>query len=104
MNRLGLKGPSEVKQHVWLKDFDWAMLLEKKIQAPVIPDGKADNFDSKYLAHSNSKDESMRQSALLLRRPSVQNMFAGYYYNFDTIKPEEIKKKELEKKKLPFLH
>jgi len=22
-NRLGLNGPSEVRNHIWLRDFDW---------------------------------------------------------------------------------
>jgi serum/glucocorticoid-regulated kinase 1/serum/glucocorticoid-regulated kinase 2 len=22
-NRLGLNGPAEIKQHIWLKDVDW---------------------------------------------------------------------------------
>jgi len=34
MNRLGLNGPSEVKNHIWLRDYDWQALLEKKIVAP----------------------------------------------------------------------
>jgi protein kinase A len=46
-NRLGLNGPSEVKAHVWWKDFDWEHLLTKIIKSPYIPDGGADNFDAK---------------------------------------------------------
>jgi serine/threonine protein kinase len=37
-NRLGLNGPREVKQHVWLKDFDWVGLLNKKTTAPLLPE------------------------------------------------------------------
>jgi protein kinase A len=44
-NRLGLNGPSEVKNHVWLRDFDWQSLLEKKMKAPYLPEQNADNFD-----------------------------------------------------------
>lgn len=42
--RLGLNGPSEVKEHPWLKNFPWDDLAEKKIQSPFIPP-KTDNFD-----------------------------------------------------------
>jgi len=35
--RLGLNGPMELKQHVWLRDFDWQGLLEKEIPANFIP-------------------------------------------------------------------
>ena len=46
-NRLGLNGASEGKQHIWLRDFDWQALLEKKIEAPYKPEQNADNFDKK---------------------------------------------------------
>jgi len=42
---LGLNGPSEVKNHIWLKDYDWQGLMDKKILAPYLPDKEADNFD-----------------------------------------------------------
>ena len=29
-NRLGLHGPSEVKQHAWLANVNWQSLIEKK--------------------------------------------------------------------------
>jgi serine/threonine protein kinase len=44
-NRLGLNGPHEVKQHVWLKDYNWQALLEKKLVAPYMPDKNQENFD-----------------------------------------------------------
>ena len=34
MNRLGLNGPNEVKNHVWFRDYDWKALFDKKIVAP----------------------------------------------------------------------
>lgn len=36
-NRLGLNGSEEVKQHVWLKDFDWDELLEKRMEPAFFP-------------------------------------------------------------------
>lgn len=36
-NRLGLRGAAEVKDHPWIKYFDWNNLYEKKIEAPFIP-------------------------------------------------------------------
>lgn len=36
-NRLGLHGPAEVKRHIWMRDFDWQKLLEKKLDAPYKP-------------------------------------------------------------------
>lgn len=46
-NRLGLNGPSEVKQHVWLKDFNWSALMDKTLKAPYVPALVDDNFDAK---------------------------------------------------------
>jgi len=37
MERLGVNGPGEVRNHPWLKNFDWKALYEKKLKAPFIP-------------------------------------------------------------------
>ena len=53
-NRLGLRGPTEVKEHPWFKAFPWKELYLGKIDAPFIPkDG--DNFNFK---HCNETDEN----------------------------------------------
>jgi hypothetical protein len=44
-NRLGLNGAIELKQHVWMRDFDWTALLEKRMDAPYKPAPEVDNFD-----------------------------------------------------------
>jgi serine/threonine protein kinase len=36
-NRLGLNGPNEVKQHIWLKDVDWQAVIEMKLSPSFIP-------------------------------------------------------------------
>ena len=36
-NRLGLNGPNEVKQHIWLKDVDWQSIIEMKVKPIFIP-------------------------------------------------------------------
>lgn len=37
INRLGLRGAQEVKEHPWFQDFPWQDLYEKKLVAPFIP-------------------------------------------------------------------
>ena len=37
MERLGVNGHKEVKEHPWLKGFPWTQLIDKKILAPFIP-------------------------------------------------------------------
>lgn len=48
MNRLGLNGPAEVKNHPWLRDFPWKDLWDRKLKSPFIPP-KEDNFDQKNI-------------------------------------------------------
>jgi len=36
-DRLGLFGAKEVKEHSWLKYYDWKDLYQKKIKSPFIP-------------------------------------------------------------------
>jgi hypothetical protein len=82
-----------VKQHVWLKDYNWQGLLDKKLKAPYVPDVNEDNFDAKQ---ANGPDpwkeenaELLKQNALLLRRNSIQNLFSGYYYDVELLKMQK---------------
>lgn len=40
INRLGLNGPQEVKQHPWIKSYSWDNLINKLFEAPYIPNVK----------------------------------------------------------------
>lgn len=80
--RLGLNGPLEVKAHPWFDGFPWYKLENKTLIAPFVPD-QVDNFDVK-VTNDLWKDEDsdkMKESALLLRRDTVQDLFKGYYYD-----------------------
>lgn len=61
MNRLGLSGPTEVKEHSWFNDFDWKSLEDKQMKAPFIPP-PGDNFDEKYTNGDwkDNNEEAMR--------------------------------------------
>ena len=39
-DRLGYYGPEQVKEHDWIKNFNWADLYNKKINAPFKPEGE----------------------------------------------------------------
>jgi len=86
-NRLGLNGPSEVKNHPWLKDFPWDKLMNKQLSPPFMPANKDDNFDAKNAnAEDNDQDaDLLRQNAMLLRRNSVQSLFDGYNHDGVTV-------------------
>jgi len=44
INRLGVDGVEEVKNHPWLVNFPWDDLEAKRLRSPFIPP-KEDNFD-----------------------------------------------------------
>ena len=82
-NRMGVNGPSEIKNHPWLRGYQWEDLLAGRLIAPFIPAviknfiitifQNKDNFDA---SNSNSEwkdqeDEAMQKSIALLRRDSV---------------------------------
>lgn len=62
INRLGLNGPAEVKEHTWFKNYDWSALRDKKLSAPFVPP-PGDNFDEKYTNGDwkDNNEEIMRQ-------------------------------------------
>lgn len=37
INRLGLNGPADVKNHVWFKNFPWDKLMNRTIPSPFTP-------------------------------------------------------------------
>lgn len=72
-----------MKEHPWFAGFDWESLITKKMKAPFVPPLAEDNFDAKY-TNSEWKDansEQMLQNQAKLKRPSIQKLFEGYYYD-----------------------
>ena len=79
---MGLNGPIEIKAHPWFDKYPWDSLAKKKLQAPFVPD-QVDNFDTKVTedAWKDEGTDKMKESAILLRRETVQDLFKGYYYD-----------------------
>jgi hypothetical protein len=73
-------------------------LLRNKNIAPYIPSAENDNFDA-FQANGIDKWneenlELLKENTLLLRKNSVQDLFEGYYYNYErTLMPETLKHK-----------
>ncbi|CAD8169221.1 unnamed protein product [Paramecium pentaurelia] len=81
-NRLGFNGPSEVKNHPWLKGVPWEKLYNKTIEAPYLPINVEDMYRQQISDDGEeSQDELIKENQLLLRKNSVQNLFAGYGYD-----------------------
>jgi protein kinase A len=73
VERLGFKGPQEVKTHAWLDDIQWKKLLEKTIEAPFKPSGQ-DNFNPKV--QEEWRDDTKTEVNLHM----VQNCFKDYNF------------------------
>lgn len=70
-----------MKNHQWLKDFNWKELYNKEFPSPFVPN-PGDNFDTRF-CNSNEK-EGMRTKERLfhvLREEKTHKIFADYYYN-----------------------
>jgi len=73
--RLGSGGPHELKSHLWLRDFDWKALMEKKLKSPFKPK-EFSNFDPRiFFDIQDDNDYSIDIS-------SMQEMFSGYYFDW----------------------
>lgn len=96
-NRLGQNGPTEVKNHSWLKNVNWQAICEKKFMPPFIPDTRPALKDKSEEKEKLSKDQ-LEEAMLLLRRNSIQKLFNGY--EFDIEKLHHALKQAQRKKKI----
>ena len=94
-NRLGLRGPTEVKEHVWFKFFPWKDLYLGKLDAPFIPKGN-DNFDFKYCnAPDKNGVNTQERYYNIMNSVRYKEIFLDYYY-FNRF---SIMKNDIEKEK-----
>lgn len=71
--RLGTNGPAEVKNHPWLKNYDWSKLSRKEIEPPFRPNTR-NVFDyAKHLSEEDTDADAALQTNVMLRRKSVQD-------------------------------
>ena len=96
--RLGYNGISEIKNHIWFKNFDWTELLMKKAKSPFIPK-EGDNFDKKFCEASDNfceiDTDTKEKFHIFMKSKEYINLFWNYTYireeekqkvmkNFDT--------------------
>jgi len=80
VNRLGTRGPQEVKDHPWFRNFPWKDLYEKKMQTQFIPKA-GDNFDQKYCQAPEKIGQNTKENYdNLIRRETVQNLFRNFTF------------------------
>ena len=80
INRLGLRGSIEVKEHLWFKDFDWKGLYLYKLKAPFIPK-QGDNFDHRYCnAPDKSGVNTLERYRNIMNSAKYKEAFIDFYY------------------------
>ena len=80
VNRLGLRGPTEVKEHLWFKGYDWKNLYLGKLKAPFIPK-KGDNFDFRYCNGPEKIGlETEERYRLIKGSQKIKECFLAFYY------------------------
>ena len=79
--RLGYNGVNEIKAHPWMKDIDWDLLYNKKIEAPYIPPINKENFDKKYCEGEDKVGETtLGRYELYFNSELYEGVFKNYTY------------------------
>ena len=83
-NRLGLRGATEVKEHMWFKNYDWKGLYLGKLKAPFRPE-ENDNFDFNYCnAREKIGVSTQERYYKIINGSKYKNAFVDFYY-FDRL-------------------
>ena len=81
--RLGYKGISELKQHLWLKYYPWNLMQNKILPSPFIPSDKG-NFDEKYCKGVDYIGEETKiRYQEIFSEENYDECFKDFYYNID---------------------
>ena len=97
--RLGYKGISEIKNHEWMKDIDWTLLENKKIEAPFIPPLNEQNYDKRYCEGVDKVgEETIERYELYLQ----SDLYGGVFLNYTFVNMNYINKYEKQDKSKAF--
>jgi protein kinase A len=90
-NRLGLNGSEEVKQHVWLKNFDWEELLQKKMEPAFIPKQRPPVKPKVLNTEEEEKHEKEQEEYYqMCRRKSIQAIYQDYIFDIEQLKFQKL--------------
>ena len=73
--RLGNISINQLKNHAWLRDIPWNLLISKKLKSPFIPKGE-DNFNAQAACMPWSDSNPPR-----VLSAAMQELFKGYHYD-----------------------
>ena len=90
-NRMGLNGSEEVKQHIWLKEFDWDSLLEKRMKSAFLPEKRPPVKPKVLTTEEEEKLEKEKEECLqMLRRKSIQDIYKDYIFDIEQLKFQKL--------------
>jgi protein kinase A len=90
-NRLGLNGSEELKQHVWLKNFDWEELLQKKMEPAFIPSKRPPVKPKVLNTEEEEKHEKEQEEYYqMCRRKSIQAIYQDYIFDIEQLKFQKL--------------
>ena len=79
-HRLGLHGATEVKEHIWFKNYPWSDLYHRKLISPFIPPNE-DNFDYKYCNNMEKQGlKTKERYAEIIISDNYKTVFNNYLY------------------------
>ena len=90
-NRLGYNGINEIKEHIWLKFFNWKDLYLRKLDAPFVPPFD-DNFDTFYCNKEKPPGIETLERYEKIDKTLYKTLFIDYFY-YDREKDQEINEK-----------
>ena len=92
-NRLGLRSAEEVKEHPWIKKYEWHALYNKTLKPPFEPP-EGDNFDKKYCNQEEKIGNALKKKyEKYLTDPINANIFDNFDFYGDLLNDIEIIKK-----------
>lgn len=87
--RLGYIGISEVKEHPWLKDFQWIDLQRRKLKAPFIPLHGKEHFDRRYCEGIEQIGEATNERYRnIINEEGFNKVFRNFTFRSNTISKE----------------
>ena len=94
-NRLGLRGPTEVKEHLWFKNYDWKNLYLGKLISPFRPKN-GDNFDFNYCNEPDKIGPATQERYynIISSKKYKEEFISFYYFNRLSKNMRDLNKKE----------
>lgn len=90
-NRIGLNGSEEVKQHIWLKNFDWDSLLSKTMKPAFLPEKRPPVKPRVLNTEEEEKQEKEKEEFhQMLRRNSIQEIYKDYIFDIEQLKFQKL--------------